>query len=301
MSSSFKNVIIVGFGLIGSSLALALKSNRPEIEVTAIDRNHEFLQYAIDNKLADAAYDYYDSFISEADLVVLCPPVGQMQNVAEALGPYLTKDIVITDVGSVKQAVIDNVLPSLPYPENFVASHPIAGAEKSGPSAGFATLFENRWAIITPTDQTDLKAIELVTEMWEICGANVDFMEPKHHDLVLAITSHLPHLIAYSIVGTASNLADDLQREVIKYSAGGFRDFTRIAGSDPIMWRDIFIQNKDSVLDVLQRFNEDLSELQKAIRKDKGDFLQEQFTITREIRNAVIDSGQAGRAPYEEK
>ena len=300
MSCSFKNIVIIGFGLIGSSLALALKKHNPEIEITAIDKNHEYLQYAIDHKMADAAYDYYDSYIAESDLIIICTPVGQMGAVAKELSPHLHKDIVITDVGSVKQSVIDDVTPHLPHPEMLVASHPISGAEKSGPSAGFPTLYNDRWAIITPTDETDLKAIERVTSMWEACGANVDFMEPKHHDLVLAITSHLPHLIAYSIVGTASNMADDLQREVIKYSAGGFRDFTRIAGSDPIMWRDIFIQNKDSVLDVLQRFNEDLSELQKAIRNDKADFLEDQFTTTRKIRNAVIDSGQAGRAPYEE-
>lgn len=300
MSTGFKNIVIVGFGLIGSSIARGLKAADETVNITAIDTNHEYLDYSVENNVADNGYDFYDSFLNEADIVVLCTPIGQMDAVARSIAPYLAKDTVVTDVGSVKQSVIDGVCKELPYPEMFVPAHPISGAETSGPSAGFATLFKDRWAILTPTEETDLKAIEKVTSMWEACGANIDFMEPKHHDLVLAITSHLPHLIAYSIVGTASNLAEDLQREVIKYSAGGFRDFTRIAGSDPTMWRDIFIENKDSVLDVLQRFNEDLSELQKAIRLDKGEFLQGHFTKTREIRNAVIDSGQAGRAPYEE-
>lgn len=301
MSASLQNIVIIGFGLIGSSIARAVKQLHPETYITALDSNHEFLDYAVDHGIADSGYDYPNSYLAEADLIVLCTPVGQMGKIAESIAPYLTKKNVISDVGSVKQSVIDSVSAALPYPEMFVPAHPISGAEKSGPSAGFAGLFKDRWAIITPTDVTDLKAIESVTALWEICGANIDFMEPKHHDLVLAITSHLPHLIAYSIVGTASNLAEDLQREVIKYSAGGFRDFTRIAGSDPTMWRDIFLENKDSVLDVLQRFHEDLSELQKAIRQDKGDFLQSHFTKTREIRNAVIVSGQAGRAPYEDK
>jgi cyclohexadieny/prephenate dehydrogenase len=301
MSASLQNIVIIGFGLIGSSIARAVKKSAPDIVITAVDNSHEYLDYAVDNNIADCAYDYPDSYLAEADLVILCTPVGQMAKVAASIAPFLTKDVVVTDVGSVKQSVIDSVCVALPFPEMFVPAHPISGAEKSGPSAGFETLFNDRWAIITPTETTDLKAIESVTALWEHCGANIDFMEPKHHDLVLAITSHLPHLIAYSIVGTASNLAEDLQREVIKYSAGGFRDFTRIAGSDPTMWRDIFLENKDSVLDVLQRFNEDLSELQKAIRQDKGEFLQGQFTKTREIRNAVIDSGQAGRAPYEDK
>ena len=299
--AKFNDVVIVGFGLIGSSLARALKKADPEIEITAVDKNHDYLNYAMDNNRADAAYDYFDSYLADADVIVICTPVGQMGATAEAIAPFVTSKTIITDVGSVKQSVIDAVEKVLPYPEMFVPAHPIAGAEKSGPSAGFDSLFVNRWLIITPIDETDLQAVERVTALWELCGANIDFMEPRHHDLVLAITSHLPHLIAYSIVGTATNMAEDLQREVIKYSAGGFRDFTRIAGSDPVMWRDIFIENKESVLDVLQRFNEDLSELQKAIRQDKGEFLQSQFTKTREIRNAVVDSGQAGRAPYEEK
>lgn len=299
--AKFNDVVIIGFGLIGSSLARALKKADPEIEITAVDKNHDYLNFAMDNNLADAAYDYFDSYLAAADIIVICTPVGQMGATAEAIAPFVTNKTIITDVGSVKQSVIDAVEKVLPYPEMFVPAHPIAGAEKSGPSAGFDSLFVNRWLIITPIDETDLQAVERVTALWELCGANIDFMEPRHHDLVLAITSHLPHLIAYSIVGTATNMAEDLQREVIKYSAGGFRDFTRIAGSDPVMWRDIFIENKESVLDVLQRFNEDLSELQKAIRQDKGEFLQSQFTKTREIRNAVVDSGQAGRAPYEEK
>ena len=299
--AKFNDVVIVGFGLIGSSLARALKKADPEIEITAVDKNHDYLNYAMDNNLADAAHDYFDCYLAAADIIVICTPVGQMGATAEASAPLVTSKTFITDVGSVKQSVIDAVEKVLPYSEMFVPAHPIAGAEKSGPSAGFDSLFVNRWLIITPIDETDLQAVERVTALWELCGANIDFMEPRHHDLVLAITSHLPHLIAYSIVGTATNMAEDLQREVIKYSAGGFRDFTRIAGSDPVMWRDIFIENKESVLDVLQRFNEDLSELQKAIRQDKGEFLQSQFTKTREIRNAVVDSGQAGRAPYEEK
>tara|TARA_R110002124_G_scaffold64985_2_gene177454 strand:+ start:259833 stop:260738 length:906 start_codon:yes stop_codon:yes gene_type:complete len=298
MSVELKNIVIIGFGLIGSSIARAVKRKDPSIKITAIDCNRDYLQYAVDNNIADVAYDEYDHYLSDADLIILCTPIGQMGKIAQAISPYLLKNIVVSDVGSVKQSVVESVTDKLPYPEMFVPAHPISGAETSGPESGFAELYNDRWAIITPTEQTDLRAIETVTALWELCGANVDFMEMKHHDLVLAITSHLPHLIAYSIVGTASNMAEDLQREVIKYSAGGFRDFTRIAGSDPVMWRDIFIENKDSVLDVLQRFSEDLTELQKAIRKDKSEFLEEHFIKTRKIRNAVLDSGQAGRTPY---
>lgn len=301
MSSKIKDIAIIGFGLIGSSLARALRAHDASLSITAVDKNHDYLNYALDNNLVDAGYDYYDSYLSSCDAIIFGTPVGAMGRIAEEIAPYLRPDTIVSDVGSVKQSVIDAVSEKLPYPDMFVPAHPIAGAETSGPQAGFETMFNDRWLIITPTEETNLKAIEKVTGLWENCGANIDFMEPRHHDLVLAITSHLPHLIAYSIVGTATNVAEDLQREVIKYSAGGFRDFTRIAGSDPTMWRDIFIENKESVLDVLQRFHEDLSELQKAIRLNKSEFLFDHFTETRKIRNAVIDAGQAGRAPYDEE
>jgi cyclohexadieny/prephenate dehydrogenase len=221
-------------------------------------------------------------------------PVGACGSVAQEIKNDLAKDAIITDVGSVKQAVIDAVKPHLPAHVHFIPAHPIAGTEHSGPEAGFADLFKKRWCILTPPEGADQEAVAKVQEMWKRCGSMPEIMDSRHHDLVLGITSHLPHLIAYTIVGTASDLEDHLKGEVIKFSASGFRDFTRIAASDPVMWRDVFLNNREAVLEILQRFSEDLTALQKAIRTGDGRRLQDVFTRTRAIRKAIIDAGQAG-------
>jgi cyclohexadieny/prephenate dehydrogenase len=222
----------------------------------------------------------------------LCVPVSACGPIAEEIGPALSPGAIVTDVGSVKQAVIRDVAPHIPAGVDLVPGHPIAGTEYSGPDAGFADLFHNRWCILTPPEACNPKAVARLHAFWTACGALVDFMNPEHHDLVLAITSHLPHLIAYNIVTTAADLEKVTNSEVIKYSAGGFRDFTRIAASDPTMWRDVFLSNKEAVLEMLQRFSEDLSALQRAIRWDKGDELFDLFTKTRAIRRRIIEEGQ---------
>jgi cyclohexadieny/prephenate dehydrogenase len=216
-----------------------------------------------------------------------------MGAVASQFARHLEEGCIVTDVGSVKNSVIKALQPRLPAKVHLVPAHPIAGTEFSGPENGFSELFINRWCILTPQAHTELKAIEKITMLWEAFGSNVEIMDAAHHDLVLGITSHLPHLIAYTIVGTATDLEDDIKSEVIKFSASGFRDFTRIASSDPTMWRDVFLNNKEAVLEMLQRFNEDLTALQKAIRKQDGDYLYRHFAETRDIRNAIIDAGQA--------
>ncbi len=228
-----------------------------------------------------------------ADLVVLCVPVGAFAEIGQVIGPALKPGAVVTDTGSVKQSIIDSFQEWVPESCSFVPGHPIAGTEHSGPESGFAELFENRWCILTPSPDTNIKAVEAVTKFWEAFGSRIEIMDPQHHDLVLAITSHLPHLIAYTIVGTADELGDDIKSEVIKFSASGFRDFTRIAASNPVMWRDVFLNNKDAVLEVLQRFTEDLTALQKSIRRGDGKYLFDTFTKTRSIRHEIIDQGQA--------
>jgi cyclohexadieny/prephenate dehydrogenase len=230
--------------------------------------------------------------VSGADLVILCTPVGAFGEVAQKIAPALKPGAIITDVGSVKMAVIRDVGPHVPSGVHFVPGHPIAGTEHSGPEAGFPELFDGRWCILTPPAGTDATAVETLAEFWRGCGSRVEVMEARHHDLVLAITSHVPHLIAYNIVGTASDLEQVTQSEVIKFSAGGFRDFTRIAASDPTMWRDVFLNNREAVLEVLGRFSEDLSRLQRAIRWGEGDVLFDLFTTTRAIRREVIEAGQ---------
>jgi cyclohexadieny/prephenate dehydrogenase len=229
--------------------------------------------------------------------VILCSPVGTYGALAEEIAPALAPGCILTDVGSVKKAVVADVQPHVPDTVHFVPGHPIAGTEQSGPDAGFASLFENKWCILTPLEGTDQAAVDRLSGFWKACGSDVDIMDPEHHDMVLAITSHLPHLIAYNIVGTAADLEEVTSSEVIKYSAGGFRDFTRIAASDPVMWRDVFLTNKDAVLEMLGRFSEDLSALQRAIRWGDGDMLQQFFTRTRAIRKGVIDAGQDTARP----
>jgi len=235
--------------------------------------------------------------VEGADLVILCSPVGTYGALAQEIAPHLKPGAILTDVGSVKGAVVRDVLPHVPKGVHFIPGHPIAGTEQSGPEAGFAELFINRWCIITPLPGAERQAVEKLAAFWRACGSNVEMMTPEHHDLVLAITSHLPHLIAYNIVSTAADLEEVTSSEVIKYSAGGFRDFTRIAASDPTMWRDVFLNNKDAVLEMLGRFSEDLSALQRAIRWGDGDTLFDVFTRSRQIRRSIIAAGQDTAAP----
>ncbi|QQG35618.1 MAG: prephenate/arogenate dehydrogenase family protein [Micavibrio aeruginosavorus] len=290
---NFNQVTIIGFGLIGSSIARVLRRDCPAVRIVCGDSSLDVCKKALELGIANSASTDLAEAVQGSDLVVLAVPVGACGGVAEAMAPGLKQGAVVTDVGSVKQAVIASVKRHLPDYVDFVPAHPIAGTEHSGPEAGFAELFQGRWAIITPLPETPLNAIETVTALWESAGSNVEFMEPRRHDLVLAITSHLPHLIAYTIVGTASDLEDHLKADVIKFSASGFRDFTRIAASDPVMWRDIFINNQEAVLEIVQRFTEDLTGLQRAIRWGDGRVLQDMFARTRAIRRQIIDAKQA--------
>jgi cyclohexadieny/prephenate dehydrogenase len=235
--------------------------------------------------------------VQNADLVVLATPVGSYRALAESFAPYLRPGAILTDVGSVKGVVVKDVSPHVPQGVHFIPGHPIAGTEQSGPEAGFAELFDGRWCILTPLPETDAAALARLKEFWQRCGSDVEIMEPKHHDLVLAITSHVPHLIAYNIVGTAADLESVTQSEVIKYSASGFRDFTRIAASDPTMWRDVFLNNREAVLEILGRFNEDLAALQRAVRWGDGEALFNLFTRTRAIRRSIIEAGQDTPVP----
>jgi cyclohexadieny/prephenate dehydrogenase len=292
MSVPFSRICLIGLGLIGSSLARAIRSADPACEIIAYDANADVRERVLNLQLATIAAPTLPDAVLGADLVILCTPVLTYAAIAADMAPHLMPGAIVSDVGSVKQAVVDAVSAALPATCHFVPAHPVAGTENSGPESGFATLFQNRWCILTPPDGTDADATEKVSAFWRAIGANVEIMDAKHHDLVLAVTSHIPHLIAYTIVGTASDLEGVTKSEVIKYSAGGFRDFTRIAASDPTMWRDVFLTNKDAVLEVLQRLSEDISMLQRAIRWGEGDKLFELFTRTRAIRRSIIDAGQ---------
>ncbi len=289
----FDRVCFIGIGLIGSSVARAMRRAGLAGTYVACDGNPKHVKAAVKLGIADEATGNCAKAVAGADLIVLATPVGTNGEIARVIAPHLKKGAIVTDVGSVKRMVIDAVAPHIPKDVHFVPAHPIAGTEHSGPEAGFAELFENRWSIITPPKRTSAKAVAKVAELWRKMGAKVDTMDPDHHDRVLAITSHLPHLIAYTIVGTATDLSGDLKQEVIKYSASGFRDFTRIAASDPIMWRDVFLNNRDAVLEILQRFTEDLTAMQRAIRKGDGATLEDHFTRTRAIRRSIIDARQA--------
>ncbi|MGE3474415.1 MAG: prephenate/arogenate dehydrogenase family protein [Rhodospirillaceae bacterium] len=289
----FDRACFIGIGLIGSSVARAMRRAGLAGTYVACDRNPKHVKAAVKLGVADEATANYAKAVAGADLIVLATPVGANAEIARIVAPHLKKGAIVTDVGSVKRMVIDAVAPHIPKDVHFVPAHPIAGTEHSGPEAGFAELFENRWSIITPPKRTSAKAVAKVAELWRKMGAKVDTMDPDHHDMVLAITSHLPHLIAYTIVGTATDLSGDLKQEVIKYSASGFRDFTRIAASDPIMWRDVFLNNREAVLEILQRFTEDLTAMQRAIRKGDGATLEDHFTRTRAIRRSIIDAKQA--------
>ncbi len=289
--TAFSRVTIVGLGLIGSSIARAVRHAMPGVRLTGYDADPEVRAVAVRIGLCDAVPDSAGAAVAEADFVILCVPVGAMGAVSAAMAADLPPDVIVSDVGSCKAEVARMLAEALPG-VTVIPAHPVAGTEQSGPEAGFATLFHRRWCIVTPPEGADPEAVERVAGFWRAIGAEVELMAPEHHDRVLAITSHLPHLIAYTIVGTASDLEEVTQSEVIKYSAGGFRDFTRIAASDPTMWRDVFLTNREAVLEMLQRFSEDLSALQRAIRWGKGDELFDLFTRTRAVRRSIVEQGQ---------
>ncbi len=293
----FARVTIIGLGLIGSSIARAVQATMPTVRLTGHDADAQVRARARELGFCDDVTDTAGASVVDADFVILCVPVGAMAAVGAEIADDLPAEAIVSDVGSSKESVLTALRGALRDGAIIIPAHPVAGTENSGPDAGFATLFNGRWCIVTPPEGSDPTAAERVAEFWRRIGANVEMMDPRHHDLVLAVTSHLPHLIAYTIVGTASDMEEVTQSEVIKYSAGGFRDFTRIAASDPTMWRDVFLNNKDAVLEMLQRFTEDLTALQRAIRWGDGDALFDLFTRTRAVRRSIIEQGQDDAAP----
>jgi cyclohexadieny/prephenate dehydrogenase len=292
----FARVSIIGLGLIGSSIARAARDAMPHVRITGHDASAEVREMARALSLCDDVCDTPGAAVTDADLVILCVPVGVMADLAQSIVADLPPEAIISDVGSSKASVAAALGAALPD-HAVIPAHPVAGTERSGPEAGFASLFHNRWCILTPPEGADPAKVGQLQAFWERLGANVEVMDAVHHDLVLAVTSHLPHLIAYTIVGTASDLESVTRSEVIKYSAGGFRDFTRIAASDPTMWRDVFLSNKDAVLEMLQRFSEDLTALQRAIRWGDGEALFDLFTRTRAVRRSIIEQGQDDERP----
>ncbi len=292
MSALFDRVALIGIGLIGSSIARVIRRDALARTIVACARTEKTLAAARSLGIADEVTTDPAEAALDADLVMICTPVSTYAAVASAIAPALKPGAIVTDVGSVKAAIVGDVVPHLPPDVHFVPGHPLAGTEHSGPEAGFDTLFEGRWFLITPLPGTDRAAIDRVAELWRRAGSQIDFLDPAHHDQVLAITSHLPHLIAYTIVGTAVDLEEHVRAEVVKYSASGFRDFTRIAGSDPVMWRDIFLANREAVLEMIGRLWEDLAAMQRAIRIGDGEALETVFRRTRDIRRGVIEAGQ---------
>lgn len=292
-SLRFDRIALIGIGLIGSSLARVIRREGIAPHIAVCARTHGTLDTARALGIADSTTTDPRACVEGADLVVLCTPLGSYAEIARAIAPGLRSGAIVTDVGSAKVCTFVDIVPHLPPGVHFVPGHPIAGTEHSGPEAGFAELFEGRFCLLTPPPGTDATAIERVTALWRLAGMTVELMSAEHHDRVLAITSHLPHLIAYTIVGTATDLAEEARSEVIKYSAGGFRDFTRIAASDPVMWRDVFLNNRDAVLEMLARFTEDLTALQRAIRWGEGDVLEDRFARTRAIRRGIVEAKQA--------
>lgn len=302
----FETVALIGLGLIGSSIAWAIRRDGVATHIVGHARKQETRDRALELGFLDRAHDTAAEAVKNADLVILCSPLGAYRSIAQAIGPHLKSGAIVSDVGSCKSSVFDDLSPFIPEGVHLIPGHPVAGTENSGPDAGFATLFDNRFCIITPPDDVDPDALKKLETFWNRCGSDVEIMDADHHDRVLAITSHLPHLIAYTIVGTAADLENQLMREqvgddaivatsdVIRFSAGGFRDFTRIAGSDPVMWRDVFLKNREAVLEMLGRLTEDMVALQRAIRWGEADVLEEWFTRTRTIRRGIIEAGQAG-------
>lgn len=297
MTVIYQRVALIGLGLIASSMAHAMRENGLAAEIVGHAKSPETRATALEIGICDRVFDTAAQAVQGADLVVLAVPVGAMDAIAAEIGPHLAPGCTVTDVGSVKQAVIAAVAPHIPQGVAFVPGHPMAGTEHSGPRSGFATLFVNRWCLLTPAEQSTPEATARLRSLWEGMGAKVDTMEPDHHDLVVAVVSHTPHLIAYTMVGVADHLRRVSNSEVIQYSAAGFRDFTRIAASDPTMWRDVFLTNKDAVLDILGRFTEELFTLQRAIRMGDGQQLFDYFTRTRAIRRGIIEAGQDTAAP----
>lgn len=297
MTVKFRKLALIGIGLIGSSIALAARRQGLADVISITTRKAETLEEARELNLGDVYTLDPAEAVAVADLVILCTPVGAYETVMKAIAPALTPGAILSDVGSVKRHVHKVIGPLVPEGVHFIPGHPMAGTEYSGPSAGFAELFTGRWCMLTPEPEVDRAAVKRVVAFWEAMGSNVELMDAAHHDLVVAITSHVPHLIAYNIVGTADELESVTKSEVIKFSAGGFRDFTRIAASDPVMWRDVFLTNRDAVLEMLGRFLEDLSMLQRAVRVGDGPALEALFTRTRAIRRSIIDAGQETAAP----
>jgi cyclohexadieny/prephenate dehydrogenase len=293
----FEKIALLGLGLIGSSLSHAIRRANLTHDISGYARSAETRSTALEIGIVNTTHDTAAEAVKDADLVILCSPIGTYASLAEEIAPHLKAGCILTDVGSVKGAVVRDVAPHLPLNVHFIPGHPIAGTEQSGPRAGFASLFDNRWCILTPPPHADATAVTKLKAFWEALGSNVDEMTPEHHDLVLAITSHLPHLIAYNTVATAADLEEVTKSEVIKYSAGGFRDFTRIAASDPTMWRDVFLNNREAVLEMLGRFSEELSVLQRAIRWGDGETLFDLFTRARDVRRSIIQAGQDTAAP----
>lgn len=292
----FRKVAIIGLGLLGGSIGLAVRARQSDVATTGYDADASVRAKAEKLGLCDTITDDAIEAVRGADLVILCVPVGAMRQAAEAIAPGLSADAVISDVGSSKQRVADTLANTLPD-HQVIPAHPVAGTEESGPGAGFATLFDNRWCIITPPEGAEKAKIDALVRFWKALGSTVEVMDPSHHDRVLAVTSHIPHLIAYTIVGTASDLEEVTRSEVIKYSAGGFRDFTRIAASDPTMWRDVFLHNKDAVLEMMDRFQADLGAMRKAIEADDGEAMFDLFSRTRAIRRGIVEMGQDDARP----
>lgn len=293
----FNKIALLGIGLIGSSIARVVRQQNLASHIAIATRSPETLRRAEELELGDSYTTDFAEAVRDADLVIVSVPVGSSGSVAEAIVPALKKGAILTDVGSTKSSVIAQMAPHIPEGVHFIPGHPLAGTEKSGPDAGFAELFQNRWCIFTPLPGTDPEALNKLSAFWRACGSNIDTMDPEHHDKVLAIVSHLPHIIAYNIVGTADDLETVTQSEVIKYSASGFRDFTRLAASDPTMWRDVCLHNRDAILEMLARFSEDLASLQRSIRWGEGEKLFEMFSRTRTIRRSIIEAGQEIDAP----
>jgi cyclohexadieny/prephenate dehydrogenase len=293
----FNRLALIGVGLIGSSIARAARAQGAARSIVATAKSAATRRRVAELGIADQVVETNAAAVAGADLVIVCIPVGQSGAIAAEIGPHLQTGAIVSDVGSVKGSVLRDMAPHIPAGVHFIPAHPVAGTEYSGPDAGFAELFVNRWCILTPPETADTDAVARLTAFWSALGANVETMSAEHHDLVLGITSHLPHLIAYTIVGTADELSQVTRSEVLKFSAGGFRDFTRIAASDPTMWRDVFLANKDAVLEMLGRFNEDIGTLTRAIRHGDGDALFDHFTRTRAIRKGIVAIGQDSPAP----